>query len=97
MSLITSEVMLGNETLRRRVCGAIRKTAIGREGEFARLGFTDPETIVQPFMLELAANNDAKAKACAECGGGSNIPDDTIEWVVGSSWEKIETAREQTA
>ena len=46
MSLITSEVMLGNETLRRRVCGAIRKTAIGKEGEFARLGFTDPETIV---------------------------------------------------
>ena len=97
MALITSEVMLGNGTLRRRVCGAIRKTAIGREGEFARLGFTDPEVIVQPFMLELAANNEAKSKACAECGGGSNIPDDTIEWVVSDSWAKIEKAREQTA
>lgn len=93
MALITSEVMLGNGTLRRRVCGAIRKTAIGKDGEFARLGFTDPEVIVQPFMLELAANNEAKSKACAECGGGSNIPDDTIEWVVSDSWAKIEKAQ----
>ena len=49
--------------------------------------------IVQPFMLELAANNEAKSKACAECGGGSNIPDDTIEWVVSDSWAKIEKAQ----
>lgn len=97
MALITSEVLLSNEVLRRRVCGAIRKTAIGKEGEFARLGFTDPEVVVQPFMLELAANNDVVKSACAECGGGSSIPDDTIEWIVGNAWEKIETAREQTA
>ena len=92
MALITSEVLLSNEVLRRRVCGAIRKTAIGKDGEFARLGFTDPEVIVQPFMLELAANNEVVSKACAECGGASNVPDDTIEWVVGDTWDKIEKA-----
>ncbi|EPH17573.1 hypothetical protein HMPREF1484_00258 [Dermabacter sp. HFH0086] len=97
MSLITSEVMLGNETLRRRVCGAIRKIAIGKEGEFARLGLTDPEVIVQPFMLELAANTEAVKQACSECGGGSNIPDSTIEWIVGDAWTKLEKAREVTA
>lgn len=96
MALITSEVMLNNTVLRRRVCGAIRRTAIGKDGEFARLGFTDPETIVQPFMLEIAANNEVVKQACAECGGGSNVPDDTIEWIVGDAWGKIEKAREAT-
>lgn len=97
MALITSEVMLSNDTLRRRVCGAIRRTAIGKEGEFARLGFTDPEVIVQPFMLEVAANTEAVKQACSECGSGSNIPDSTLEWIVGDAWSKIEKAREVTA
>lgn len=97
MSLLSSDALTRNETLRRRVCAAIRKNAMTREGDFARSAFEVPENVAGAFLLELAANGDAVSKACAECGSGSSIPDDTIEWVVGSSWEKIETAREQTA
>ena len=97
MSLLSSDALTRNEKLRRRVCAAIRKQAATRGTDFARSAFEVPENVVGSFMLELASNTDVVSKACAECGGASNVPDDTIEWIVGDAWEKIETAREQTA
>lgn len=92
MSLLSSDALTRNETLRRRVCAAIRKTAMTREGDFARSAFEVPENVAGAFLLEIAANSDAVSKACAECGSGSSIPDDTIEWIVGNAWAKIEKA-----
>lgn len=92
MSLLSSDALTRNEKLRRRVCAAIRKQAATHSTEFARSAFEVPENVVGAFMLELASNAEVVSKACAECGGASNVPDDTIEWIVGDSWAKIEKA-----
>ncbi|MCT2056837.1 hypothetical protein M3D53_09405 [Dermabacter hominis] len=92
MSLLSSDALTRNEQLRRRVCAAIRKQAATRDTPFAKSAFTMPEGVVGDFLLELASNTEVVSKACAECGGSSNVPDDTIEWIVGDTWAKIEKA-----
>lgn len=95
MSLLASEALIDNVTLRRRVQGAIRKTAAGRSGDtgpaaqLTTAGYTAPETVAAPFMLRLATNGEAVKAACPACGDGVDITDETIEWIVGDAWAAV--------
>lgn len=95
MSFLASQALIGNERLRTRVAGAVRKVAAERvqwappAGVLARAGYRAPETVVDGFMLRLATNGDAIASACEACGHADNVTDTTIEWIVGDAWDAV--------
>lgn len=95
MSLLAAQALTTNQVLLSRVEAAIRKTAAqrlqweGPAGDLARAAFTAPADSAPAFMLRLATNGDVVDAACEACGHASGVPDDTIEWIVGDSWEAI--------
>ena len=95
MNLLASQAMFDNQQLRDRLDAAIRKVAAERlqwaapAGILAKAAYTAPETVSPPFMLRLATNGDVVAAACSACGHAGEVPDDTIEWIVGESWDTV--------
>lgn len=99
MSLLASQAMITNETLRARVEAAVRKTAAARleedgaSGRLARAAYRRPGDVLDLFMLRLATNAEMTAGACPSCGhveGVAGQPvDSTVEWVVGDAWAAI--------
>lgn len=95
MSLLASQAMFNNTTLGDRLQAAIRKTAAERlqwaepAGTLARAAYTAPETVAPSFLLRLATNGDVVSETCEACGHAGGVPDDTIEWIVGESWDAV--------
>ena len=95
MNLLASQAMFDNSTLRDRLHAAIRKTAAERlqwaapAGTLAAAAYTAPDTVAPSFLLRLATNGDVVAEACEACGHAGGVPDDTIEWIVGDSWDAV--------
>ena len=95
MNLLASQAMFDNSILRDRLQAAIRKTAAERlqwaapAGTLASAAYTAPDTVAPSFLLRLATNGDVVAKACEACGHAGGVPDDTIEWIVGESWDAV--------
>ena len=95
MSLLASQSMFNNQMLQNRLQAAIRKTAAERlqwaapAGTLAKSAYIAPETVSPSFMLRLATNGDVVAAACSACGHTGDVPDETIEWIVGDSWDDV--------
>lgn len=95
MSLLASSALFDNSTLRSRLNAAIRKTAAERlqwaepAGSLARAAYTAPETVAPSFLLRLATNGDVVEGTCEACGHAGSVPDVTIEWIVGESWDAV--------
>ena len=95
MNLLASQAMFDNSTLRDRLHAAIRKTAAERlqwaapAGTLAAAAYTAPDTVAPSFLLRLATNGDVVAETCEACGHAGGVPDDTIEWIVGDSWDAV--------
>lgn len=95
MSLLAAQALTTNAQLVTRVQSAIRSTAAqriaweGPAGELARTGYRAPDTITPSFMLRLATNGEVVAAACDSCGHAGDVPDATIEWIVGDSWDAV--------
>lgn len=95
MNLLASQAMFNNATLQDRLYAAIRKMAAERlqwaapAGTLAAAAYTAPDTVAPSFLLRLATNGDVVGAACEACGHAGGVPDDTIEWIVGDSWDAI--------
>lgn len=99
MSLLSAQALITNDILNARVEAAIRQAAAARSkwegaaGDLARGAYRDPGSVAPSFMLRLATNGDMAASACSSCGHvekvGTQHVDETIEWIVGDSWESI--------
>lgn len=99
MSLLASQALITNGTLRARVEAAVRKTAAARlesegaPGRLAQAAYRRPGDVLDLFMLRLATNGDMAASACVSCGHVEAVAgqpvDSTVEWVVGDAWTAI--------
>ena len=99
MSLLASQALITNTTLRARVEAAVRKTAAARlgtddaAGRLAQAAYRSPADVLDLFMLRLATNADMTSAACPSCGHvediGAQPVDETVEWIVGDAWAVI--------
>lgn len=94
MSLIGAAKLSQNVEVRQRTEAAVRQIGYtklnfpGAVGKLANAGLTSPDTVVAPFLWELAADGTVTETACPECGH-SKASDDQIRYVVEVKWDSI--------